>query len=67
MGAATGLDLGLSNMSLVTITVTFHTMMKSSSTLFLLLFASALKLEKPSALRLSALKHKGYCVSKRVT
>ena len=44
----TGLDYGASNLSFVYITVSFYTMCKSSSPLFLLLFAFLLRLEQPS-------------------
>ena len=47
-GAATGLDIGLSNMSLRFITLTFYTMCKSSVLGFVLLFAFLFRLEKPS-------------------
>ncbi|UZJ54354.1 hypothetical protein CBS101457_003674 [Exobasidium rhododendri] len=47
---ATALDIGLSNLSLKTITLTFYTMCKSSNLAFVLLFAILFKLEK---LRLS--------------
>lgn len=44
----TALDINLSNASLVFISVTFATMCKSASPIFLLLFAFAFKLENPS-------------------
>ncbi|XP_058095511.1 probable sugar phosphate/phosphate translocator At1g06470 [Magnolia sinica] len=44
----TALDINLSNVSLVFISVTFATMCKSASPIFLLLFAFAFKLESPS-------------------
>jgi len=44
----TGLDYGASNLSMVYITLSFYTMCKSSSPLFLLLFAFLLRLEQPS-------------------
>jgi len=44
----TGLDYGASNLSFVYITLSFYTMCKSSSPLFLLLFAFLLRLEQPS-------------------
>lgn len=47
---ATALDIGLSNLSLQTITLTFYTMCKSSNLAFVLLFAVIFGLEK---LRLS--------------
>ncbi|MCJ1261497.1 Triose-phosphate Transporter [Lobaria immixta] len=47
-GIATGLDIGLGNMSLKTITLTFFTMCKSSSLAFVLLFAFLFRLETPS-------------------
>ncbi|KAK4703729.1 solute carrier family 35, member C2, partial [Phenoliferia sp. Uapishka_3] len=47
-GMATGLDIGLSNLSLRSITLSFYTMCKSSSLAFVLLFAFAFKLETPS-------------------
>ncbi|PAV18491.1 TPT-domain-containing [Pyrrhoderma noxium] len=43
---ATGLDIGLSNMSLKIITLSFYTMCKSSSLIFVLVFAFFFKLEK---------------------
>ncbi|KAG0015529.1 Triose-phosphate Transporter [Entomortierella chlamydospora] len=45
---ASGLDIGLSNSSLKTITLAFYTMCKSSSLAFVLLFAFAFKLERPT-------------------
>ncbi|MCJ1399422.1 Triose-phosphate Transporter [Xylographa trunciseda] len=47
-GAATGLDIGLGNMSLKYITLTFFTMCKSSALAFVLLFAFVFRLETPS-------------------
>ncbi|GAA5985937.1 hypothetical protein JCM10908_006340 [Rhodotorula pacifica] len=47
-GVATGLDIGLSNLSLRSITLSFYTMCKSSSLAFVLLFAFLFRLEKPS-------------------
>ncbi|CAL3973224.1 unnamed protein product [Diplocarpon coronariae] len=47
-GMATGLDIGLGNMSLKFITLTFYTMCKSSSLAFVLLFAFLFHLEVPS-------------------
>ncbi|RPD63809.1 TPT-domain-containing protein [Lentinus tigrinus ALCF2SS1-6] len=45
-GVTTGLDIGLSNLSLKLITLSFYTMCKSSSLVFVLLFAFLLRLEK---------------------
>lgn len=45
---STALDIGLSNLSLKTITLTFYTMCKSSSLIWVLLFAFIFRLEKPS-------------------
>ncbi|KAG6551133.1 hypothetical protein Mapa_007368 [Marchantia paleacea] len=45
---ATALDINLTNISLVFISVTFATMCKSGAPVFLLLFAFAFKLEVPS-------------------
>ncbi|KAF9380674.1 Triose-phosphate Transporter [Podila verticillata] len=45
---ASGLDIGLSNSSLKTITLAFYTMCKSSSLAFVLLFAFIFKLERPT-------------------
>ena len=47
------MDIGLSNLSLVYVTVSFYTMAKTSSILFLLAFAFWLRLE-PVSLRLTA-------------
>ncbi|KWU42982.1 TPT-domain-containing protein, partial [Rhodotorula sp. JG-1b] len=47
-GVATGLDIGLSNLSLRSITLSFYTMCKSSSLAFVLLFAFLFRLERPS-------------------
>ncbi|KGQ08781.1 putative transporter C22E12.01 [Beauveria bassiana D1-5] len=47
-GAATSLDIGLGNMSLKSITLTFYTMCKSSSLAFVLIFAFIFRLEKPT-------------------
>jgi len=44
--AATGLDVGLSNLSLKTISLSFFTMVKSSSLIFVLIFAFLFRLEK---------------------
>ncbi|CAA0841471.1 Probable sugar phosphate/phosphate translocator [Striga hermonthica] len=46
---STAMDVNLSNASLVFISVTFATMCKSASPIFLLLFAFAFRLESPSA------------------
>jgi solute carrier family 35 protein C2 len=48
VGAAMGMDIALSNLSLVFVTVSFYTLVKTSSIIFLLLFAFALKLEPVS-------------------
>ncbi|KAF9177978.1 Triose-phosphate Transporter [Haplosporangium sp. Z 11] len=45
---ASGLDIGLSNSSLKSITLAFYTMCKSSSLAFVLLFAFVFKLERPT-------------------
>ncbi|ORZ03641.1 triose-phosphate transporter family-domain-containing protein [Syncephalastrum racemosum] len=45
---ATSLDIGLSNLSLKTITLSFYTMCKSSTLAFVLVFAFLFRLEKPS-------------------
>jgi len=45
-GIATSVDIGLSNLSFKFITLTFYTMCKSSSPIFLLIFAFLFKLEK---------------------
>ncbi|KAF8070360.1 triose-phosphate transporter family-domain-containing protein [Lyophyllum atratum] len=45
---ASSLDIGMSNVSLKTITLSFYTMCKSSSLIFVLLFAFLFHLEKPS-------------------
>ncbi|KAI9833076.1 MAG: Triose-phosphate Transporter [Phylliscum demangeonii] len=47
-GAATGLDIGLGNMSLKFITLTFYTMCKSSALIFVLIFAFLFRLESAS-------------------
>jgi solute carrier family 35 protein C2 len=47
-GAATSLDVGLGNMSLKFISLTFLTMCKSSALAFVLLFAFLFRLESPS-------------------
>ncbi|CDO69259.1 hypothetical protein BN946_scf185042.g161 [Trametes cinnabarina] len=44
-GITTGLDIGFSNLSLKIITLSFYTMCKSSSLVFVLLFAFLLRLE----------------------
>ncbi|CAK0780864.1 hypothetical protein CVIRNUC_005201 [Coccomyxa viridis] len=48
-GTATGLDIGLSNFSLSLITLSFYTMCKSTTPVFLLFFCFAWGLERPSA------------------
>ena len=53
VGVAMGLDIGLSNLSLVHVTVSFYTLAKTSSILFLLAFAFAIGVE-PVSLRLTA-------------
>ncbi|KAL4810845.1 triose-phosphate transporter family-domain-containing protein [Aspergillus unguis] len=47
-GTATSLDIGLGNMSLKFITLTFLTMCKSSALAFVLIFAFVFRLETPS-------------------
>ncbi|KAL8829833.1 MAG: hypothetical protein Q9191_001785 [Dirinaria sp. TL-2023a] len=47
-GVATGLDIGLGNMSLKFISLTFFTMCKSSALAFVLMFAFLFRLEQPS-------------------
>ncbi|KAL6768099.1 hypothetical protein ACKKBF_B37790 [Auxenochlorella protothecoides x Auxenochlorella symbiontica] len=47
-GVATGLDIGLSNYSLVFISLSFYVMCKSTVPLFLLAFAIMWRIEKPS-------------------
>lgn len=47
-GLATGLDIGLSNYSLVFISLSFYVMCKSATPLFLLLCAFAMGLERPT-------------------
>eukprot|EP00803_Ostreobium_quekettii_P001878 evm.model.scf_188.11 EVM.evm.TU.scf_188.11 scf_188:101557-108626(-) len=47
-GTSTGLDIGFSNLSFQTITVSFYTMCKSTTPMFLLMFAFLMGLEKPS-------------------
>ncbi|KAJ3144356.1 Triose-phosphate Transporter [Irineochytrium annulatum] len=47
-GVATGMDIGLSNSSLKTISLSFYTMVKSGAPVFVLLFAFLFKLEKPT-------------------
>jgi solute carrier family 35 protein C2 len=49
VGVAMGLDIGLSNLALVYVTVSFYTLAKTSSILFLLIFAFALRMEPISA------------------
>ena len=53
VGVAMGLDIGLSNLSLVHVTVSFYTLAKTSSILFLLAFAFAIGVE-PVSMRLTA-------------
>jgi len=45
-GCVTSFDVGLSNMSLVYISITFYTMIKASSPVFVLIFASIMGIEK---------------------
>ncbi|KAL8930777.1 MAG: hypothetical protein Q9208_000318 [Pyrenodesmia sp. 3 TL-2023] len=47
-GTATGLDIGLGNMGMGFVTLTFFTMCKSSALAFILLFAFLFHLEQPS-------------------
>ncbi|KAF8322169.1 TPT-domain-containing protein, partial [Clavulina sp. PMI_390] len=44
-GITTGMDIGLSNLSLKTVTLSFYTMCKSSTLIFVLFFAFIFKLE----------------------
>ena len=53
VGVAMGLDIGLSNLSIVHVTVSFYTLAKTSSILFLLAFAFAIGVE-PVSIRLTA-------------
>ena len=53
VGVAMGFDIGLSNLSLVHVTVSFYTLAKTSSILFLLAFAFAIGVE-PFSMRLTA-------------
>lgn len=48
-GTATGLDIGLSNFSLSLITLSFYTMCKSTTPVFLLFFCFAWGLERCAA------------------
>ncbi len=48
-GVSTGLDIGLSNSSLMLITLSFYTMCKSSTPVFLLLFAFLWGIERCAA------------------
>lgn len=47
-GCSSALDIGLSNASLMYISISLYTMCKSTSIVFLLLFAFAFRIEKPS-------------------
>ena len=47
-GVATGLDIGLSNTSLAFVSLSFYTMLKSTTPLFLLLFAIMMGIERMS-------------------
>ncbi|WWC60930.1 uncharacterized protein I303_103506 [Kwoniella dejecticola CBS 10117] len=53
--ASTGGDIGLSNLSLKTITLSLYTMCKSSTLIFVLLFAFTFKLEKYSVRLISVI------------
>ncbi|EPS35618.1 hypothetical protein H072_10961 [Dactylellina haptotyla CBS 200.50] len=54
-GMATGLDIGLGNMSLKYISLAFYTMCKSSSLAFVLIFAFIFRLEKPTVRLISVI------------
>lgn len=54
-GMATGLDIGLGNMSLKYISLAFYTMCKSSSLAFVLIFAFIFRLEKPTVKLISVI------------
>nr|KAJ3415195.1 Triose-phosphate Transporter [Polyrhizophydium stewartii] len=54
-GVATGLDIGLSNSSLKSISLSFYTMVKSGAPVFVLLFAFLFGLEKPTASMLAVI------------
>ncbi|KAK6519310.1 Triose-phosphate Transporter [Arthrobotrys megalospora] len=54
-GMATGLDIGLGNMSLKYISLAFYTMCKSSSLAFVLVFAFIFRLEKPTVKLISVI------------
>ncbi|KAI9017495.1 triose-phosphate transporter family-domain-containing protein [Gaertneriomyces semiglobifer] len=47
-GVTTSVDIGLSNVSLKVISLSFYTMVKSGAPVFILLFAFLFKLEKPT-------------------
>ena len=49
-GVSTGLDIGLSNYSLMLITLSFYTMCKSATPVFLLVFAFVWGLERCAVL-----------------
>lgn len=49
VGFAMGLDIGLSNLSLVYVTVSFYTLAKTSSIVFLIAFAFGMRVEPVSA------------------
>ena len=51
-GVSTGLDIGLSNYSLMLITLSFYTMCKSATPVFLLIFAFIWGLERRACNRL---------------
>lgn len=55
MGACTAFEIGASNLSLLTLSVSFHTMVKSSTPLFVLITAIALGLERPTRVLLTAM------------
>ena len=46
VGVSSGLEISMSNLSLLTLSVAFHTMAKSSAPAFVLLFALLFGLEK---------------------
>jgi solute carrier family 35 protein C2 len=55
IGVCTAFEIAASNLSLLTLSVSFHTMIKSSTPLFVLLFSVGLGLERPNCMLLSSM------------
>ena len=55
IGTCTAFEIAASNLSLLTLSVSFHTMVKSSTPLFVLIFSVIFGLERPNCMLLSSM------------